>query len=129
MDSAKIAALGDYGRLAGEDLLTFDMDEHRWRRFLTTYDKIEELVGSVHDAWFGTTILKGEAMSEFLARYASNPERSYGGRSGNSPALVSEMARRVEQIATLGGQWQAQPLQPTPVIPKPRSAMRIRPKE
>lgn len=127
MDSTKISALGNFGQEAGANLLSFDMDEHRWRRFLTTYDKVEELAVSIHRVWDGVTPIAGEPMRTFLARYANDPERSYAG--ANTAKLVAAMAARMEEIAKLGGQWTASPLKPPPTIPKPRSAMRIRPKE
>ena len=129
MDSQTIGLLSGYGEEAGKDLLNFDMDEHRWRRFLTAYDKIDELARSVHEVWTGTSPFGGEPMRDFLIRYASDDERSFAGSSGNSATLVRAMAARMEQLADLGGAWRAAPLKPAPVIPKPRSAMRIRPKE
>ena len=129
MDSAKIEALGHYGAVAGENLLAFDMDEHRWRRFLVTYEKVNELADAVRKVWTGNTPIKGEPMADFIARYAHDLDRSYKGKTGNSPVTARQMAARIDALVALAEDWKDQPLSPKPVIPKPKSAMRIRPVE
>ena len=54
MDEKTIGKLVGYGRLAGETLRKeFDLDEHRWRRFLVAMARMEETLDEVANAYAG----------------------------------------------------------------------------
>ena len=78
MDAATIKALVGYGREAGQKLSDeFDLDEHRWRRFLVAAARVEETLEQMLQAYDG-----GPDRPEFLRRLPG----TLLGRSGKLPA-------------------------------------------
>ena len=124
MDKAQIGQLAAYGEEAGEMLRTdFDMDEHRWRRFLVAMARMEETLDEVAKAYEGTPGAR-EAFAAFLRRYANNPAH-YKQRD---PARLASILKRGEQLASIGKEWRQEPTIRKGEIPKPETDLRITPK-
>jgi predicted acylesterase/phospholipase RssA len=124
MDSTTIENLARYGAEAGDKLCKeFDLDLHRWRRFLVAMARMEETLGEAADAYFEP---KGgvDDFSHFLARYAQNPEHY---EQKNKGVLVAMLARGAE-LARLGERWKQNPKIRDGLIPQPPTNLRITPK-
>jgi predicted acylesterase/phospholipase RssA len=123
MSEATIRKLVDYGGQAGEKLRDdFDLDGHRWRRFLVAMARMEETLDEIAKAYEG---LPGgpEAFADFLARYSDAPD-SYK----QDPARLAEMLKRGAELAAIGASWRAKPTIREGEIPKPPTNLRITPK-
>jgi hypothetical protein len=124
MDNKAIQKLAEYGREAGGVLCTsFDLDDHRWRRFLVAMARMEETLEEVTTA-YETLPEKPEGFDEFLKRYASNPS-SYRQESKVRLELLLDRAR---DLALMGEEWRERPLIREGNIPKPDTDLRITPK-
>lgn len=124
MDKEEIRQLSVFGEEAGEKLRTeFDMDAHRWRRFLVAMARVEEALDEVAKAYEGTSG-EGEAFAAFLRRYANNPAQ-YKQRD---PERLAAILRRGEQLADIGKDWRQHPTIRDGDIPKPETDLRISPK-
>jgi predicted acylesterase/phospholipase RssA len=123
MDAATIRSLARYGEQAGEVLRNqFDFDSHRWRRFLVAMARIEETLDEVAKAYDGSPG-SPEAFSEFLARYAREPDQ-YKQETG----VLAAMLTRGKQLAATGVEWRLAPTLREGHIPKPATTLRISPK-
>jgi predicted acylesterase/phospholipase RssA len=123
MDEATIRKLVGYGALAGETLRDqFDLDGHRWRRFLVAMARMEETLDEVAKAYEG---LPGgpEAFGDFLDRYSADPA-SYK----QKPPILAAMLKRGAELAASGANWRAEPTIREGNIPKPPTNLRITPK-
>lgn len=120
MDATTIHRLADLGRQAGERLEEFDLDAHRWRRFLVAMARVEQTLDEVAQSYDG---VKGaEPFRDFLARY---PDLAAEYR--HMPEEIAEMLRRGEELAKLGEEWRDEPRIRDSKIPRPRTALRITP--
>jgi hypothetical protein len=121
MDEAKVRLLVGYGQQAGDTLLNkFDMDEHRWRRFLVAMAALEENLEQLSKAYEGAS--GGEPFAAFLARYAENP-KDY---KQKNPALAAMLALG-ERLAGEGKTAQRKPNVRDGGIPRPAAKLRITP--
>lgn len=123
MDEATIRKLVSFGQQAGTKLRDeFDLDAHRWRRFLVAMARMEETLDEVAKAYEG--VPGGpEAFPAFLARFSSTAT-TY---KQDAPRLA-EMLKRGEELATSGANWRAKPIIREGRIPKPPTNLRISPK-
>jgi len=123
MDEATIRKLVNYGEQAGETLCDeFDLDGHRWRRFLVAMARMEETLDEVAKAYDG--VPGGpEAFGDFLKRY-SGEAASYG----QDATRLAEMLKRGAELAASGAAWRAKPTIREGNIPKPATNLRITPK-
>jgi predicted acylesterase/phospholipase RssA len=120
MDATTIHRLADLGRQAGERLEEFDLDAHRWRRFLVAMARVEQTLDEVAQSYHG---VKGaEPFRDFLARY---PDLAAEYRQ--TPEEIAEMLKRGEELAKLGEEWRDEPRIRDGKIPRPRTALRITP--
>jgi hypothetical protein len=101
----------------------FDMDEHRWRRFLVAMARMEETLDEVAKAYEGTPGAR-EAFAAFLSRYANNPAH-YKQRE---PARLASILKRGEQLESIGKEWRQEPTIREGEIPKPETDLQITPK-
>jgi len=123
MDETKIRKLVGYGEVAGETLRNqFDLDSHRWRRFLVAMARMEETLDEVAKA-YSAVPGGGEAFRVFLARYAEHPDQY----KQDEPHLVA-MLSRGDELADLGTNWRQEPKIRDGKIPKPETDLRISPK-
>ncbi len=124
MDKTAVDRLAQYGQDAGDKLRTeFDMNEHRWRRFLVAMARVEETLDEMAKAYEGTPAC-GEAFAAFLKHYANNPAH-YKQRD---PARLAAILKRGEQLASIGKDWRQKPIVREGAIPRPETNLRITPK-
>jgi predicted acylesterase/phospholipase RssA len=123
MDEATIRKLVNYGERAGDTLCDqFDLDGHRWRRFLVAMARMEETLDEVAKAYEG--VPGGpEAFGDFLKRY-SGEAASYS----QDATRLAEMLKRGAELAASGVAWRAKPTIREGNIPKPATNLRITPK-
>jgi predicted acylesterase/phospholipase RssA len=122
MDQATIDTLVCYGKQAGETLCTqFDLDSHRWRRFLVAMARMEETLDEVALAYEG--VGGPEKFSDFLARY---PQLSKHYKQ--DPARLAAMLARGKELAASGVSWRREPTIREGNIPRPATNLRISPK-
>jgi predicted acylesterase/phospholipase RssA len=123
MDEPTIRRLVLYGEQAGETLRDkFDLDGHRWRRFLVAMARMEETLDDVAEAYAGVSG-GPEAFENFLKRYSGHPA-SY---RQDKPRLM-EMLKRAAELSATGTKWRAKPTVREGNIPKPPTNLRITPK-
>ena len=67
---AAVNRMINIGRLAGQRLLAFDLDAHRWRRFLSVTDMIEREFEEVRHRWRETGPAGLGAFRDFVERQA-----------------------------------------------------------
>ena len=123
MDEVTIQKLVAYGQRAGETLCKeFDLDSHRWRRFLVAMARMEESLDELATAYDG---MPGgpEAFKDFLARYAQQPEQYK-----QDLPIVEAMLVRARELASIGVRWREAPTIRDGHIPKPATNLRISPK-
>jgi hypothetical protein len=120
-----VIALGEYGAQAGVDMRDeFDLDEHRWRRFLVAMDRLDHTLDEIAAAYNGQGGI--ESFAAFLNRYPYPP----------NPVSYEEVARdyleilkaRVADLADLSRRWDAQPQIPDKKLPHPKTDLRITPR-
>jgi predicted acylesterase/phospholipase RssA len=123
MDEATIRKLVDYGKQAGETLRDdFDLDAHRWRRFLVAMGRMEQTLDDVATA-YGRLPGGPEAFGDFLDRYSGKPA-SYK----QDAAALPEMLKRGAELATSGANWRTKPTIREGNIPNPPTNLRTTPK-
>jgi Patatin-like phospholipase len=130
MDPTTIDRLAGYGKDAGDKLCGFDLNLHRWRRFLVAMARMEETLDEVADAYFEA---KGGVVNfaDFLARYRQATEdckqKSPDHYKQEKPVLEAMLARG-EELAELGRKWKQGPRIRDGNIPQPPTNLRITPK-
>jgi len=118
-----VADLGEYGAQAGEMLCDrFDLDEHRWRRFLVAMDRLDTTLDNLTEAYDGRSG-NAEAFAAFLTRY---PDNAHSYRQ--TVQDIALLRARVEELAKLARHWDAQPDLPDEKLPHPKTDLRITPK-
>jgi hypothetical protein len=122
MPSTLVGALGGYGADAG-DLLrdSFDLNEHRWRRFLVAMELLDQAFEQLTAAYDGQP--QGpEPFKTFLSRYVHPLTFNRLG-----PDELELLHKRVAELAALGREWLAQPKIPQDKLPRVRANVRITP--
>ena len=123
MDKATILKLVDFGKQAGEKLCDeFDLDGHRWRRFLVAMARMEETLDEVAKA-YDTAPSGSDSFSAFLGRYPHGAETYPQGAK-----ILGEMLKRGGELAASGRNWRAAPTIREGKIPNPSTNLRISPK-
>ncbi len=124
MPKKLVDRLACYGALAGEDMRDeFDLDEHRWRRFLVAMDRMDHTLDEIAAAYNGQGT---ESFAAFLDRYPNPPK----------PVSYKDAARyhletlkvRVADLAELSRRWDAQLQIPDAELPHPKTDLRITPR-
>jgi predicted acylesterase/phospholipase RssA len=118
-----IKALTGYGKDAGRLATSaFDMDGHRWRRFLISMARVEETLDELAKAHDDAGA--SESFGAFLARF--HFDRSYRPKDVR---WKSEILKRAETLVELGREWRTHPTIRSGNIPKPDCEMRIEPQQ
>jgi hypothetical protein len=118
-----VTALGKYGAEAGKKLRDdFDLDEHRWRRFLVAMDRLDETMRNFIEAYEGRDG-GPESFKAFLDRYPPNA-KSYKQTAQDCTTLLA----RAASLAELAKTWLAEPEVPESKYPHPKTDLRITPK-
>ncbi len=123
MAEPAIRNLVGYGAEAGTELCTaFELDAHRWRRFLVAMARMEETLDEVAMAFEGAP--DGQhTFADFLARYPQ-----VAAHYAQTPEILEVMLARARALAALGAEWRAQPTIRDGTIPQPATNLRVTPK-
>ena len=97
----------------------FDLDGHRWRRFLVAMARMEQTLDEVVTAY---NQVPGK-FGDFLKVYSLNPS-SYK----QDAARAAEMLNRGAELAAMGSRWRTPPTIREGTIPNPPTDLRITPK-
>jgi hypothetical protein len=125
MPPTLVLELGAYGKQAGVDMRDeFDLDEHRWRRFLVAMDRMDHTLNEIAAAYNGQGGI--EPFAAFLNRYPYPP----------NPVSYKEAARdhletlksRAADLAELSRRWEAELQIPDAELPHPKTDLRITPR-
>jgi predicted acylesterase/phospholipase RssA len=119
-----VRRLGNYGALAGVDMRDeFDLDEHRWRRFLVAMDRMDHTLDEIAAAYNGQGGI--ESFAAFLNRYPYPPNPvSYKDAARDH---LETLKTRAADLAELSRRWEAQLQIPDAELPHPKTDLRITP--
>lgn len=126
MPPDQINALVRYGRIAGERLnADFDLDEHRWRRFLTELPAFERSLAAFARGWDAKTISPDTLDYPDLVKSGSQ-RKAYA--NFTKPQLKT-LFDRAEMLAELGRTINDKPLPASLAnqLPKQRARLQNRP--
>jgi hypothetical protein len=120
-----VLRLGEYGARAGVDMRDeFDLDEHRWRRFLVAMDRMDHTLDEIAAAYNGQGGI--ESFAAFLDRYPNPPNPvSYKDAARDH---LETLKSRAADLAELSRRWQAQLQIPDAELPHPKTDLRITPR-
>ena len=120
-----VGRLGNYGAQAGVDMRKeFDLDEHRWRRFLVAMDRMDHTLDEIAAAYNGQGGI--ESFKTFLERYPNPPKPvSYKDAARDHLATLKS---RVADLDKLSRSWEAQVQIPDAELPHPKTDLRITPR-
>jgi len=123
MESGLITTLSGYGRSAGKMLKEdFDMDAHRWRRYVVSMAKLEEVLEQELEAYSDDPV-EGEGYGTFFRRYAAQPAEYK-----QEPAWLTGAEINTAATLKVADEW----LRDHPLrggeIPRPESDFRIGPR-
>jgi hypothetical protein len=120
-----VGKLGTYGAQAGVDMRDeFDLDEHRWRRFLVAMDRMDHTLDEIAVAYNGQGGI--ESFAAFLNRYPNPPNPvSYKDAARDH---LETLKARVADLAELSRRWEAQLQIPDAELPHPKTDLRITPR-
>jgi predicted acylesterase/phospholipase RssA len=135
MSEATIEKLVSFGKQAGILLRdTFDMDQHRWRRFLVSMARMEQTLDEVALAYEQVPGQFGKFLDDYVKIEAPYRDPVVPGKrppySQDTEARVDEMLKRAEQLVELGKNWRTPPTirGDGKNIPHPATDLRITPK-
>jgi hypothetical protein len=130
MPPDKIDALIDFGRRAGDllvgrnnaerDQSPFDLDDHKWRRFLVAFARLEETLSKTSEVW------RKEGFRALVERCVVSPP-SY---VESTREWRTDVFDRFDDLMSCVAGWEERPLRSEAgaVIPKPETDIRITPK-
>jgi hypothetical protein len=126
MPKKLVGMLSDYGKLAGVDMRSeFDLDEHRWRRFLVAMDRMDHTLDEIAAAYNGQVGV--ESFAAFLDRYPYPPDHPVTYKDAARDHLET-LKTRVADLAELSRRWEAQLQIPDAELPHPKTDLRITPR-
>lgn len=134
MSPDTVETLIGYGQQAGSLLADhFDLDEHRWRRFLISMARIEETLDEVALAYEQVPGQFGQFLNAYVrdhAPYLKPPSgKPHPPYSQDTEERVKTMLARAASLVELGRSWRAEPTIRNDKIPKPATHLRINPKD
>ena len=134
MDEETIAKLVDYGKKAGTLLRDdFNLEEHRWRRFLVSMARMEETLDEVATAYAQVPGKFGDFLDDFVRerapyRQPAAPPEDKPPYTQDTKTRVDEMLKRADELVALGTKWRTPPTIGGGNIPRPATHLRITPK-
>ena len=134
MSQQAIEKLVDYGKQAGTLLRDdFNLEEHRWRRFLVSMARMEETLEEVASAYAQVPGQFGAFLEDFVGdrapyRQPPVPPADKPPYTQDTRSRVDEMLRRADELVTLGTKWRTPPTIGGGNIPRPATHLRITPK-
>jgi Patatin-like phospholipase len=122
-----VLSLGAYGAQAGIEMRErFNIDEHRWRRFLVAMTRLNETLDEFTTAYDGQDGL--ESFAKFLTRYPNDPPDNPVSYKRAARDHLETMRKRAAALSELGLEWRSQPQIPDEKLPHPKPDMRITPR-
>ncbi len=120
MPEETIADLSMLGQRAGSEIVgSFDLNEHRWRRYLVELRGIDQLLRDFSQSWYRTDVQPGaHPYPELASAYAP---QSFKKLSREQRDLLKSKA---ERIAELGRELAADPPLADGALPRSRSRVR-----
>jgi predicted acylesterase/phospholipase RssA len=134
MSQQTIEKLVDYGKQAGAQLRDdFNLEEHRWRRFLVSMARMEETMEEVASAYAQVPGQFGAFLEDFVRdrapyRQPSAPPADKPPYTQDTKSRVDEMLERADELVALGTKWRTPPTIGGGNIPRPATHLRITPK-
>jgi hypothetical protein len=133
MSEATIKKLAGFGEHAGKLLCDkFDMDQHRWRRFLVSMARMEQTLDEVALAYEHVPGQFGDFLDTYVQDKEPYRDPVVPGKrppySQDTKARVEAMLERARQLVELGKDWRTPPTIRGGEIPKPATDLRITPK-
>jgi len=134
MSPTTIDKLVDFGKQAGVLLRDeFNLEEHRWRRFLVSMARMEETLDDVAAAYAQVPGQFGVFLGDFVRdrapyRQPPAPPEDKPPYTQDTKARVDEMLSRAAEFVALGTKWRTPPTVRGGSIPKPATHLRITPK-
>jgi hypothetical protein len=134
MSQQTIAKLVDYGKQAGTLLRDdFNLEEHRWRRFLVSMARMEETLEEVASAYAQVPGQFGVFLDDFVRnrapyRQPQVPPADKPPYTQDTKSRVDEMLKRADELVALGTKWRTRPTIGDGNIPSPATHLRITPK-
>jgi hypothetical protein len=132
MTKSKIQALTDIGEQAGKVLNSeFDLDEHRWRRALSSYSAIENAFGDLAEQYLNGS---PESMKSFLERVEKSRQDQkpvVGSYEPNNDEL-RVLIDRLDTLASIAKEWSENPIRDSwgsSGMPKPTSTLKVTPEK
>jgi predicted acylesterase/phospholipase RssA len=122
MDSKTIEKLAEYGETAGTLCTKFDLNSHRWRRFLVAMARMEETLDEVATAYREPQAAVAD-YARFLPDYSLHPDHY-----AQAPSVREAMLARGTRLADTGVAWRTPPRIRDGYIPQPPTNLRITPK-
>lgn len=126
MPKDRIENLVTYGRTAGERInVDFDLDEHRWRRFLTELPALERAVVAFAKGWDANTVAPATPAYPDLVK-SGDQRKAY---ANFTKSQLDTLFDRAEMLAALGRTIEEEPLPNTlsQRLPKQRARLQNRP--
>ena len=134
MNRQTIEKLVDYGKRAGSLLRDdFNLEEHRWRRFLVSMARMEETMEEVASAYAQVPGQFGAFLEDFMRdrapyRQPPAPPADKPPYTQDTRSRVDEMLKRADELVALGTTWRTPPTIGGGNIPRPATHLRITPK-
>lgn len=132
MTKSKIQALTDIGEQAGKVLNSeFDLDEHRWRRALSSYSAIENAFGDLAEQYLNGS---PESMKSFLERVEKSRQDQkpvVGSYEPNNDEL-RVLIDRLDTLASIAKEWSENSIRDSwgsSGMPKPTSTLKVTPEK
>jgi predicted acylesterase/phospholipase RssA len=120
MDPQHIRTLAEYGAQAGKLAASeFDLDSHRWRRFLVAMAAIEKTLDNLVATYDAGEDDNG-SFKDYLARYPALAD-SYRQDGDHLEALM----QRAQELVALGRRWRESPTIRSGHIPHPDADFRV----
>jgi hypothetical protein len=123
MDQSVIASVSGYGAAAGAKLCEdFDLDAHRWRRYLVAMAASERTFDEMAFAYAPPAGAQ-EGFKQFLDRYAGEP-----GTYKQTAKITGRLLEHAEALARLGQAWHENSIIEEGNIPRPQANLHIAPR-
>jgi Patatin-like phospholipase len=124
MPSETIKLISQFGAKAGDTLVhKFDLQGHRWRRFLVAMRRVEATLVDMQKA-YNEAPLGGNSFEKFLESY---PQQATNYRP-DKPETAQQLRDRAKMLVDVIAAWRKQPAIPDKLVPHPESDLRITPK-
>lgn len=131
MTAPQIKKLTTIGADAGKEICTkFNFDEHRWRRLLSAYAAIEDMLEELATEYYNSD---PESMNEFLTRYRETYQAGTPIANSYKPEKINEfdeLESRIDSLMTLAKVMMQKPIRDkwgAGKMPRPAANLKLTP--